>query len=125
GARGVEDMEAFKGEKGLATSLALDPVTTGARVIVDGVVDVAIPPGAFDRGSKTGWKVGKNGSFTYQNGAGGILGIAKIGLKASAKNPGSIKFAVAGKNGTYTVDPAHLPRAATLILDAGTRQCRH
>jgi hypothetical protein len=80
------------------------------------VLDVTIPGGGFDAGSKTGWKAGKNGSFSYQSGAGGILGITKLGLKTSAKKPGLIKFAVTGKNGSYPVDPAHLPTRATLVV---------
>ncbi len=118
-----DDTLAFKGEMTLPTAPALDPVATGVRVLVAGVLDATIPGGALDPATKTGWKAGKKGSFTYQNGQGGILGIAKIALKISTKTPGLVKFTVAGKSGTYTVDPQHLPRQATLILDAGAGQC--
>jgi len=120
---GGDDTLAFKGAMTLPTTPALDPVATWARVIVDGVLDATIPGGAFAAGTKTGWKAGKHGSFSYRNGAGGIGGIAKVDLKGSAKKPGSITFTVAGKTGSYTVDPAHLPRQATLSIDAGTGQC--
>src|SRR2546428_11839159 len=99
------------------------PLTTGVRVLVDGVLDATIPGGAFDPATRTGWKAKKNGAFTYHNGQGGILGIAKVALKPSSKTPGLVQLAVGGKTGTHVVDPAHLPRQATLILDAAAGQC--
>src|SRR5437773_2674138 len=111
-----DDTLAFKGEMTIPTSPAVDPVATGARLIVGEVVDLTIPGGAFDPATKTGWKA-KQGSFKYH---GGTL---KVSLAASTKTPGLVKFMVAGKTGSYVVDPAHLPRQATLILDAAAGQC--
>src|SRR3989441_97265 len=91
--------------------------------IVDGVLDATIPGGAFDPVTRTGWKAKKNGAFSYHKGAGGILGIARVALEPSSKTPGLVRFAVGGKTGSYAVDPAHLPRQATLILDAAAGQC--
>ena len=111
-----DDTLVFKGRMTVPTSPALDPVTTGVRVLVDGVLDATVPGGAFDPGTKTGWKA-KNGSFKYQGDP------FKVALKTSAKTPGLVQFAVAGKRGSYVVDPAHLPRQATLIVDAAAGQC--
>jgi hypothetical protein len=118
-----DDTLAFTGAMTLPTTPALDPVTAGARVLVEGVIDATIPGGAYDSTTKTGWKTGKNGSFTYKNGSGGVSGIVRLALKGSKKVPGTIKFAVVGKKGSYPVDPAHLPSQATLILDAAAGQC--
>jgi len=118
GAPAGDDTLAFKGRMTVPVAPAIDPVTTGVRVLVDGVLDATIPGGAFDPATQTGWKAKKNGSFTYHNGQGGIPGIVKVALKASSKTPGLVQFAVAGKAGSYAVDPARLPRQATLILDA-------
>ena len=123
GAPAGDDTLAFKGRMTVPVAPAIAPLTTGVRVLVDGVLDATIPGGAFDPATETGWKVKKNGAFAYHNGEGGILGIAKVALKSSSQAPGLVQFAVAGKTGSYTVDPAHLPRHATLILDAAAGQC--
>jgi hypothetical protein len=123
GAPAGDDTLVFKGRMTVPVAPAIDPMTTGVRVLVDGVLDATIHGGAFDPATGTGWKVKKNGAFTYRNGQGGILGIAKVALKASSKTPGLVQFAVGGKTGSYAVDPAHLPRQATLILDAAAGQC--
>src|SRR5207302_7518278 len=122
GAPAGDDTLAFKGRMTVPVAPAIDAVTTGVRVLVDGVLDATIPGGAFDPATETGWKAKKNGAFTYHNGR-GILGIVKVALKPSSKAPGLVQFAVGGKAGSYAVDPAHLPRQATLILDAAAGQC--
>src|SRR6266404_2411271 len=123
GAPAGDDTLAFKGRMTVPVAPAIDPVTTGVRVLVDGVLDATIPGGTFDPATETGWKAKKNGAFTYHNGQGGILGIVKVALEPSSKAPGLVQFAVGGKTGSYAVDPAHLPRQATLILDAAAGQC--
>ena len=123
GAPAGDDTLAFKGRMTVPVAPAIDPVTTGVRVLVDGVLDATIPGGAFDPATETGWKAKKNGAFTYHNSQGGILGIVKVALKLSSKTPGLVQFAVGGKTGSYAVDPAHLPRQATLIVDAAAGQC--
>jgi hypothetical protein len=118
-----DDTLAFKGVMNIPTTPALDPVSTGARVVVPGVVDATIPGGAFDDVTKKGWKAGKNGAFTYVDGTGEILGIVKIALKLSKKTPGAVQFAVGGKKGSYPGAAAALPTEATLIVDASAGQC--
>ena len=121
-----DDTLAIKGEMTVPASPAVDPVTTGMRILVrDGsgtVLNATIPGGAFDELHQAGWKVSKRGTFTYQS-ALGLLGIRSVTVKPSSKTPGRVTFAVAGKAGSYTADPAHLPLRAFVVLASGAGQC--
>ena len=86
------------------------------------VLNATIPGGAFDELHQAGWKVSKRGTFTYQS-ALGLLGIRSVTVKPSSKTPGRVTFAVAGKAGSYTADPAHLPLRAFVVLASGAGQC--
>lgn len=105
---------------------ALDPVTKGLRLLVESavgtVLDVTVPPGAFDLQTKTGWKE-KAGVFKYSNRSGGLLGIVAAAVKPFSKNPAVVKVTVTGRKGTYAVAAADLPLRATVVLDAGAGQC--
>ena len=54
------DTIALKGEMMLATPVDIDPANTGVHIRVEGedgtIVDAAIPDGAYDKQTKTGWK---------------------------------------------------------------------
>ncbi len=113
-------------------SPTIDPLANGLRVLITdslGVtsVDVTIPGGAFDPGTKTGWKVnGAGTAWTYKGPGTGTNGIQKAQLKAIASTPGKYKFSVKGKNGTYPVNGAALPVTGTIVIDtpiASTGQC--
>src|SRR5207245_9460838 len=71
---------------------------------------------AIDPATKAGWK----GSQGSSNSHGRTL---RGPLAAATQTRGLVKFMVAGKTGRYVVDPAHLPRQATLLLDAAAGQC--
>jgi hypothetical protein len=106
---------------------ALDPAGGGVRVLIDHaagrLLDAAIPGGVFDRTSKVGWKTSKAGTaWTYSNPS-GILGVRKVIVKLVPRTPGLVKFAVAGKDGSYAVRREELPLRATLVLDADAGQC--
>jgi hypothetical protein len=121
-----DDTLAIKGVMTVPASPAVDPVTTGMRILVrDGagtVLNATIPGGAFDALHQAGWKVTKSGAFTYQS-ALGLLGIRKVALKPSSKKPGQVRFAVAAKNGSYPADPAQLPLSAFVALASDAGQC--
>jgi hypothetical protein len=113
-------------------SAALDPASTGVRVIVTDatsgtVLDATIPAG-FDAGSGVGWRAnGSATSFVYKNNGKVtplIDGISKISVKRG-KTAGEFRFSVAGKNGSYAL-PATLPVTGTFILTppyASSNQC--
>ncbi len=107
---------------------AFDPVANGARAIIidsikTAIIDVTIPPGAYNTAAKAGWKTnGSHTAFTYVN-AGNptpfIQGIKKFGLKTSTKTAGLLKFSISGKTGSYDPDgiATHLPLVGTIIID--------
>src|SRR5262249_31263900 len=96
----------------------------GGRVSITrargGVTETAVPPGALDKTTKTGWKVnGEGTAWTFSSKTPvGALGITKVSIKAVAKTPGLLKVSVTGKNGSVPVVGAGLPLAASIILDS-------
>jgi hypothetical protein len=121
-APGGDDGLKLKGMMIVPTNPPLDPVAHGARVVVanaNGVVaDVAIPPGAYDTVTRTGWKANAAAtSFTFLSRT-GVSGIVKVTVKKIASTPGLTKFGVTGKKGTFATVPETLPLSATFTLDA-------
>jgi cysteine-rich repeat protein len=101
--------------------VALDPKAHGARLLVTDaaarvVVDAAIPGGAYDYATQTGWKVNKAGTtWKYQNGLTGIAGIVRFQVKI-ARN-GTVQVTGSGKGGSYAVPSDGVPVTMTLVLD--------
>jgi hypothetical protein len=94
-------------------------VLTGATDAT--LLDVAIPSGAYNAITKTGWKSnGAQTAWTYKGPGMATQGIQKVGIKLNPKVPGGIKFALKGKDGTYPVTATDVPVTATLVLDAPT-----
>lgn len=120
-----DDKTTIKGEVTLPAPFdpPLDPVARGVRVSIaramGGLTETAVPPGALDKTTKTGWKVNGSGtSWTFSSKAPvGALGITKVSIKAVTKTPGLLKVSVTGKNGSVPVAAADLPLAASIILD--------
>jgi hypothetical protein len=116
-----DDGLAFSGQMTIPTSPAIDPVTTGARVLVADasatVAGVTIPPGLVDPDTKIGWKPNKSRtSWKYSNKA-GLDGITGVSVKTTEKSPGLVTFKVVGKNGAFATTPAAFPLRATFTLD--------
>lgn len=114
-----------KGEISLAYPFdpPIDPIADGIRFkLLDDlqrqIVSVEIPPGEFDKGTKTGWKRNNAGTSYRWKSADGIDGIFKVVLRwGRAAAPGTIKYLVVGKNGDYSVDPDFLPLASQVRTD--------
>src|SRR5262245_7814457 len=120
-----DDKLTLKGELTLPAPFnpPIDPVAHGVRVEIagatSGVTETAVPSGALDKITKSGWKVNGAGTawtFSSKNPV-GALGITKVSIKSVSKTPGLLKIAVTGKNGSIPVTGADLPLTATVILD--------
>jgi hypothetical protein len=102
----------------------LDPVANGVRVAVaratSGVTETAVPSGALDTTTKTGWKVNSAGTaWTFSSRMPlGALGITKVSIKSASETPGLLKITVTGKHASIPVVAADLPLTATVTLDA-------
>jgi hypothetical protein len=131
-----DDKFKFTGYMVVPTTPTIDPLhNDGVRVLLHDstgatVLDVSVPGGAYDVANRVGWKVNGSGTaYTYKN-AGLpiplIQGIYKAQVKVSAKIPGQVKFAIAGKTGSYPVVGANMPLTGTFVIDAPyatTNQC--
>jgi hypothetical protein len=131
-----DDKFKFSGYLQVPETPFIDPRNNnGVRVLIHDstgvqVLDALIPPGAYNVGNRAGWIVnGSATTFTYKN-AGApvplVQGVYKAQVKKSTKTPGLVKFAVAGKTGSYPVVPANLPLIGTFVIDAPyatTNQC--
>jgi hypothetical protein len=121
-----DDKLHFQGQ--LVVSGPIDPTTSGARVLVDDadgqtLVYVAVPGGAFDPGTKTGWKPNKKATaWTYANPA-GLDGITKVVVKTAPATPGLVKFDVKGKHGRWPATGAASPLRAIFALDPAAGTC--
>jgi hypothetical protein len=103
-----------------------DPVAEGARLLLTSsfdavLLDVTIPPGAYDEGTKTGWKISASGSaWTYKGPGTTTQGIQKFAVKRRLSVPDAIKFAVKGKHASLTIIAPDVPVTARLFLDVPT-----
>ncbi|MCW5893446.1 MAG: hypothetical protein KIT14_23270 [bacterium] len=110
------------GEMIVPTSPALDPLMNGVRLAVTGaagtVADVALPGGAYDAGTKTGWKVKGGGTAWTFSSKAGVAGITKVAVKKLPVPAGRVKVKVTGKKGAFVAGAGDLPLRATFSLDA-------
>ncbi|HEY8514733.1 MAG TPA: hypothetical protein VIS07_04365 [Candidatus Binatia bacterium] len=122
-----DDTFTFTGQLDLpAPPTGLDPVTKGARVILADatgkvLLDVAVPPGAYDKTTRTGWTASKRGNvfnFRSKTLAGGLVDKLKISFAPS--KPKLLKFTMSGRRGGFAAAPPALPLSAVVVIDAPT-----
>jgi hypothetical protein len=107
---------------------AIDPVTSGLRILygnvaAGAVLERIVPAGAYDPTTRLGW-VAANGSFTYVDKT-GASDLYKVALK-KARVPGQFKVQIKGRNGAYAGDPGDLPIHAVVVIgssSSATGQC--
>ena len=131
-----DDKLKISGSLTVPVTPAIDPLSNdGVRILVTDatgatVIDAAVPGGLYDPLLRAGWTTNTSTtSYTYRNAGVAVplvAGISKITLKKSVKTPGLVTFTVTGKNGSYPVNTANLPLAATIVLappHAANNQC--
>jgi len=106
---------------------SIDPVTTGVRLLLDApggsYLDVTVPGGAYDPGTRTGWKV-MPGKFTFRSPTPVGGAVRAVQLKMSAATPGEFRVAITGRGGTFATTPLTAPVVARVMLDPPTAaQC--
>ena len=114
----------FSGALVFQGSPPLDPIVNGVRIVVsDGgggtLLDLAVPGGAYDLVSKSGWLTNPEGTrfaFKSQKPIDGML--ANVKLTKQAAHPSVVKFVINGKDVSVPRMSVQLPLSATVILDA-------
>jgi hypothetical protein len=123
-----DDKLKFKGSALVGATPPIDPKTNGVRVLIQDnaggtILDALIPGGAYDALTKTGWKVNGSGTtFTYKSPTPGVLGIVKVRVKISSKDPNLVSFQAQGKTGSYPVSPSQIPLKGTMVIDSPTAE---
>ena len=83
------------------------------------VVDALIPGGA-------GWTTSRGGRRWFYRNDAGVLGIVRVRIVRSRRDPGSLKFRIFGRHGNYAIAESEMPVKGTLVIDAPiarTGQC--
>ncbi len=121
---GGDDRLRFRGALAPPTTMTLDPVANGIRLILldamgHTVANIAAPGGAFDPGTRVGWTSANNKAVYVNRQRGSQSPISGVVLRnrSAPGTPGLVLFKIKGKRGSYTVDPAALPISIALDLD--------
>jgi hypothetical protein len=78
------------------------------------VFDVTVPPGAYDAGTRTGWKVLRSG-WQYRNRT-GLQGLIKLTVKRYSAS-GLLTVSAIGKRGDFPVSAGQLPLRFTIVVE--------
>ena len=116
---GDEKMK-LRGRMIVPTTPAFDPSTQGARLLIEdavgaAVLDVSVPPGAYDPVSGIGWRTAKSG-WQYRHRT-GLQGLTRLTVKQKASSPGLLTISASGKNAVLAIGPAQVPPRFTLVVE--------
>jgi hypothetical protein len=114
-----DDTLKLKGRMTVPQTPAIDPAAQGARLLVQDaaggtVFDVTVPAGAYDAGTRSGWKVLGSG-WQYRNGA-GLQGLTKLTVKRASAS-GLLTVSAKAKNGAFPVTAGQLPVRFTIVVE--------
>lgn len=104
-----------------AVAAVLDPVAQGLEVVIGapgtpGELDVVVPPGAFDPGSRQGWKVAGSGRTWKFRGADPALPVVRASVRLSLEEPPRVVVKARGKRRNFATLLPELPLAFRIIL---------
>jgi hypothetical protein len=114
----------FKGVIAVPTTPTIDPAANGIRVLLTGADDSVVLDATIGGGS--GWKVNAKATRWSFKSPGGTQGITRVKIAAKKNAPGTLKFSVKGKGGSFAPAAGALPVVGTLVVDAPiarTGQC--
>lgn len=129
---GCDDRFTLNGTFTPPPSPPIDPMTAGLRVVVrnaagDALVDETVPAGAYDNGTRAGWRVyttGTSMTWKFVRPAGGGA-VRRAVVKKRARTGDALKIGVKGSAVCFAA-PSSLPLSATVVLTpprALTGQC--
>jgi len=127
-----DDKLVFRGRAILPLMPLIKPHEKGVRVLLQDsahtdFLDVTIPGGAYDKLTKIGWTMSRNGArWNYRNlGPNPPGGIYRASLRITPI-PGEVVFSVLGRKGGYNFPLQNIPVRGILVVDsplAITGQC--
>lgn len=105
----------------------VDPVANGLRILLtDGagavLLDATLPNGAFDAGSRIGWKASGSGRVFKWSGGTAPGVVSKATLKSTPAAPARWKFSAQVKRGSFVIGAGHLPLRGTIVVDSPTAE---
>ena len=116
----------LRGTLSVPAPAAVDPLVRGVRLVVGEVggptvIDVVVPGGAYDRATRSGWRLLRDG-WMYR----APTGIGRVTVTSVDGSPGTYRVAVRASRATYPAPGLGASLAVTIAFDppvATTGQC--
>lgn len=121
-----DDTFTFTGQMDFAFEPEIDAIATGARLILedangDVLFDVAVPPGAYDKSTRSGWRVNKPGTMASFRSLTPVDGVVNtLRFQTSKARRDLVKVRITGRKGGFAQSPVALPLSAIVVIDAPT-----
>ena len=117
-----DDKLAVKAEVTVANPI-IDPVGNGLKLWLDDanavvVADVVLPPGAYDGGTRIGWRLNQAGTaWTFKHPT-GVVGVTRASVRAVGGSPGTFRVKLRGRKAGYGLTGSVGPLRAGIALSA-------
>lgn len=121
---GCDDRLVLNATLAVPAAAAIDPEVSGVRILVrDGagtvVVDEALPPGAYEEGTQTGWRTRMSptsSTWKFSRPSTGGAAVTRAVVQRRASAPDAVKLVIKGHAVCFLAPPASLPLTATVVL---------